>query len=177
MFTVFLPPVLLRTTIQNLFSFYVMKSHKNWILLQAHICSFIPNCVWQCDWRRQMQPVCQESSLALAQWARLAGGKLIFDECFIRLSYTDKLTLMVGVMLPGRDLLSRDLRVPLSPETGGWSCSWCLSSWKGEGWGKAFIDPPPTVGAVALACRHSADRRNCLCFLLFSTDKVFILPQ
>lgn len=89
---------------------------------------------------RQMQPVCQESSLAQAQWARRAGGKLIFDERFMCLSYTGKLTLMVGVMLPGRDLLSRDLRVPLSPETGGWSCSWCLSSWRRERWGKAFSD-------------------------------------
>lgn len=51
-----------------------------------------------------------------------------FDECVMCTSRTDKLTLMVGVTLPGRDLLSRSLRVLLSPATGGWSCSWCLSS-------------------------------------------------
>lgn len=46
-----------------------------------------------------------------------------FDEYIMCLSRTDVLTLMVGVTLPGRDLLSRSLRVLLSPATGGWSCS------------------------------------------------------
>lgn len=72
--------------------------------------------------------------LALAQWALLAGRRLFFfDEYIMCLSKTDKLTLMVGVALPGRDLPSRSLGVPLSPETGGWSCSWCLSSWREGG--------------------------------------------
>lgn len=43
---------------------------------------------------------------------------------------------MVGVTLPGRDLLSRGLRELLSPATGGWSCSWCLSSCRGGGQGR-----------------------------------------
>lgn len=64
-----------------------------------------------------------------------------FYEYIMCPSGADKLTLMVGVTLPGRDLLSRSLRVLLSPATGGWSCSWCLSSWREGGWGRTFHWP------------------------------------
>ncbi len=63
------------------------------------------------------------------------------DEYIMCPSRTDRLTLMVGVTLPGRDLLSRSLRVLLSPATGGWSCSWCLSSCREGGWGRTFHWP------------------------------------
>lgn len=77
----------------------------------------------------------QKQKLPAAQRAALAGSRLFrpnTSRARDRTRQTDKLTLMVGVTLPGRDLPSRSLRVLLSPATGGWSCSWCLSSWRGR---------------------------------------------
>lgn len=69
----------------------------------------------------------------------LEGGLFLMNSLRALAVQEKKLTLMVGVTLPGWDLLSRSLRVLLSPETGGWSCSWCLSSWREGGRGRSFI--------------------------------------
>lgn len=75
---------------------------------------------------------------------------------------TDKLTLMVGVMLPGRDLLSRSLRELLSSATGGWSCSWCLSSYREGEWKRTF------TGLI-----H--DQRCCCCMRVLSRGGTCLL--